>query len=182
MSFAGSSRLRLLAGAALVLTFVAGGLGGAAVERVKSARSPSAPVAQQPQRDSDCPPVRDPNRRRRTPYDDLGLTADQQTAVDSVLHSQGSKMDVLSRSARARQDSIFDQTRTLIRQILTPEQGQEMDHRRAAWMQRDSVRREERRQRCAAQAAQQGQQDQSQQGTTQPGRGDRGSPGRSRIP
>jgi hypothetical protein len=182
MSFAGSSRLRLLAGAALVLTFVAGGLGGAAVERVKHANPQAAPVAQQPQRDPDCPPVRDPNRRHRTPYDDLGLTADQQAGVDSVLHSQGRNMDALSRSARARQDSIFEQTRTLIRQILTPEQGKEMDRRRAAWMQRDSIRREERRQRCAAQAAQQGQQSQQGQGTTQPGRGDRGSPDRPRTP
>jgi len=177
MSFAGSGRIRLLAGAALVLTFVAGGLGGAAVERVQSARSPASPVAQQPQRDSDCPPVRDPNRRRRTPYDDLGLTADQQSAIDSVLHSQGRRMDALSRSARARQDSIFDQTRSLIRQILTAEQGQEMDRRRAAWAQRDSVRREERRQRCAAQAAQQG-----QQGNAQPGRDGRGPSERPRIP
>jgi hypothetical protein len=121
--------------------------------------------------------VRDPNRRRRTPYDDLGLTAEQQTAIDSVLHGQGRKMDALSRSARARQDSILDQTRSLVRQILTPEQGQEMNRRRAAWMQRDSIRREERRQRCAAQAAQQG-----QQGTAQSGRDDRGPSGRQRIP
>jgi hypothetical protein len=171
VSLGSSGRIRLLASAALLVTFVAGALGGAAVERVRSTSEPAIAAAPQQRRDDDCPPVRDPNRRRRTPYDDLGLSEAQKSSIDSVLHSQGAKMGAVSREERSRMESIVDGTRAAIRTMLTPEQQTEMDRRRTAWAQRDSTRREERRIRCAA-----------QQDSSQAGRQDSGPQERPRIP
>jgi hypothetical protein len=163
MSLATAGRIRLLAAAVLAITFVAGGLGGAAVERFARTENAIARPAPDERRDDDCDRRGDNDAgRRRSPYDYLDLSETQRAEIDRLLHRGGARMDSVSKIARARTDSVVSQIRADIRAVLTDEQRVEMDRRRAERMRRDSVQRAERRARCA-------QQEQQRQQGQQPG-------------
>jgi len=83
-----STRLRLMGGAVLGLVLVAGGMTGAAIDRAVSAREPAA----RNRRDQDeCARFRP--QRRRGPFDDLNLSAEQQQRVDAVLERRREQLD-----------------------------------------------------------------------------------------
>ncbi len=144
MSLAKGGRLQLLGVVALLLTFAAGAMGGVAVERVRRSKDPDPRTQQPDRRVDDCGRP----ASGHTPYDDLGLSDGQSAQIQGVLQKSRTRTDSLWQSYRPRWDSIIEGTRADIRTILTPEQRTEMDRRRTEWARRDSVRREERRQRC----------------------------------
>jgi hypothetical protein len=154
MSVAGAGRYKLLAGTALALTFLAGGLGGALVYREVHDREREARTAME-RRQQECPQQRtaaDERRRALWPYRDLGLTDAQADKIWAVVEAQGRRMDSLWQSNRPSMDSVVMQTRSSIREILTKEQQVQLDARRAERAKRDSVRREEFRRRCGEQS------------------------------
>jgi len=149
MALGAAGRARLLGVAVVVLTFTAGGLGGAAVERLLSAREPASISSRDRARgEIECEPRRSGNERRRSPYDALDLSADQKVQIDAVLQSQSARMDSVWRGSRPRMDSIIEQTRADVRALLTPSQIDELDRRRAERARQDSIRREEYRKKC----------------------------------
>lgn len=130
-------RLRLMGAGVLIVTFIVGGMGGAAVTRFLDARQP----ATAPEARDEC----DGREHRGSPYDGLGLTTDQQKSVDAVLERRKMQIDEVWKHQRPVLDSIVGQTRDEIRMILTQDQRDELDRRREA--------RKERAKRCEARAA-----------------------------
>lgn len=150
MSWTTGSRLRLLAGAVIALTFVAGGLSGAAMFRALHHTPEPTTRTQNERRPPDCPRTAEEQRLRDLrPYNNLGLTEEQTDQLLAILERRRVEIEEASRRARLPVDSMIDATRREIRSILTPEQVAEMDRRRARWIARDSARREENRRRCA---------------------------------
>ena len=155
MSLAAAGRLKLLAGTVLVLTFVAGGLGGAFVYRQAHDRDVEARRAASERRQPDCPQRRteaDERRRALWPYRDLGLSDQQADRIWAVVESSRAQMDSMWQSRRPMMDAMVDQTRASIRAILTDEQRSQLDTRRAERVKRDSIAREDFRRRCGEQS------------------------------
>lgn len=115
-----SRRARLLGIALLLATFVAGGLGGAAMTRALQATQ--APPAA-------GPPT--PCERRQRILDQLDLTAEQRAQVDRILERRRAETEHFWDSAGPRLRVITDSTRAEIRALLTPEQQAEYDRLRA---------------------------------------------------
>jgi Spy/CpxP family protein refolding chaperone len=155
MTLGPTGRTRLAGGAVLVLAFAAGGLGGAALERVRSAREPAADVVAERTRGNgeiDCDRYR---QRRRGPYGSLGLSDDQAAQIDRIFDEQRTQMDAFWVDAGPRMNRILDETRAEVRAVLTDEQRAEYDENRerrrvreAERERQDSIRRAEIRERC----------------------------------
>jgi Spy/CpxP family protein refolding chaperone len=116
-------RMRLLAIASLLLTFLAGGLVGTAVERARGARAWSPP-----------PPGAEPGRGRGGPDifeaggpldDRLRLTPRQRDTIQRIVQRDRQKADSLFREMRPRLRARFDSTRTAVEAVLTPQQREE---------------------------------------------------------
>jgi hypothetical protein len=151
MSLAAAGRLKLLAGAVVALTFVAGGMAGAFVYRQAHDRDVEARRAAAERREPECPQRRteaDERMRALRPYRDLGLTEEQADRIWAVVESSRQRMDSVWQSARPQMDANLEQTRSAVRAILTDDQRSRLDARRAERVKRDSLRREELRQRC----------------------------------
>ncbi len=153
MSQGRASRLRLAGAGVLVTTFLVGGLGGAALERVRTARSaadvvePPAPVeGRSGERRGDRGGRSDRNGDwqtdfwRRSDYGKLGLDSAQIEQINAVLIRQREQMDAYWKATRPAMDSIVEQTRAGMRAILTPAQQTELDRIRAE--RRERWRRE----------------------------------------
>jgi len=126
----------------LGLVLVVGGLGGAAIDRALA-------KDRRPERD-ECERFRPPQRHR--PYEDLGLTEDQEAQIDAALEKRKDQLDEFWKANGPRMDSIVSATRGELRDILTPEQRAEADRR-------NERRRAERRaleERCQQQVQQNG--------------------------
>lgn len=76
---------------------------------------------------------------RSAMYDDLGLTAAQRAAMDSVLDEKNRRVDSLLKPVRAQIDSVRANARTQFYRIFTPEQRAKFDMR----VRDDSLRREQ---------------------------------------
>lgn len=142
----GRSHLRLMGGAVLGLVLVVGGLSGAAITR---AITPKADEARQ--RD-ECERFRPNERRSRGPFDDLGLSAEQERGMDAVLEKRKNQLDEFWKVNKPRMDSIVNGARAELLEILTPEQRAEHNQRTERW-------RAERRaleERCAQKQTQGG--------------------------
>ena len=115
-------RLRLLALAVLVVTFVAGALMGVAYERVLRAGEPGGPPPMEGRRP---PPSRlfEPGG----PMASLNLTDEQRARIEAVLEEEGRKSDALLREVRPRMKARYDSTTAAIRGVLTPAQQAEFD-------------------------------------------------------
>lgn len=79
---------------------------------------------------------------RNTMYDDLGLTAAQRAAMDSVIDEKNRRVDSLLKPVRAQIDSVRNNARTQFYRIFTPDQRAKFDMRvREDSLRRDQVRR-----------------------------------------
>src|SRR5690242_4689637 len=79
---------------------------------------------------------------RNTMYDDLGLTASQRAAMDSVIDEKNRRVDSLLKPVRAQIDSVRNNARTQFYRIFTPAQRAKFDMRvREDSLRRDQVRR-----------------------------------------
>lgn len=121
-------RTRLLGFALLAITFVAGALSGAALERVLGAEEPG--------RESD----RTDRRERSYVIDGIDMSAEQRATIDSILDGRAERMRSVWREVEPRMDAITDSTRMDIMEVLTPAQ-------RAEYERALDARREERRKR-----------------------------------
>lgn len=127
----GPGRTRLLGVGLLVATFLAGGIGGAAVERRTSVVSvPAAPPAEVKGQGTEEDEDRQQNRRTRL-IDQVGLTPEQRVAIDSILHEGRENVDAYWKQWEPGYRALVDSTRAMVRAVMTPEQLAEYDRLRA---------------------------------------------------
>jgi hypothetical protein len=75
-------------------------------------------------------------------YDDLGLSASQRVALDSILDSRRCQMDSLFRPIKPVLDSLRAAAHQQVLSVLTPPQREKMERRRAEMEHDASARRE----------------------------------------
>lgn len=107
---------RLLAIVVLLLVALAGGLAGIALDRRVLLPRMFGP------RFEHGPGRHPPHEFRRRLGRELGLTADQQTRIDSIMSRQGRELRAIRRGVQPQLDSIISRTRREIDSVLTPEQ------------------------------------------------------------
>jgi Spy/CpxP family protein refolding chaperone len=105
---------------ALLLAAFAGGLAGVAIDRLvllpHMSRGSGFWHDRGPGR-----PSRDRDFRQRFARE-LGLTAEQQQRIDSIMDRQGREMRAVRRRVQPQVDSIVSRTRRELDVVLTPEQ------------------------------------------------------------
>jgi len=131
MKFTPGGRLRLIGAGVLVTTFLAGGLAGAAFRQSQLAASDAAPAVRAGERRGDRDgrtDNRDGDRRRSSIYDQLTLSADQDSMIDAIFARSGREADrVWRHEFRPIVDSLLNEARAEVREILTPEQTEHLD-------------------------------------------------------
>lgn len=103
----------------LTVTFVVGGLVGAAAHRVLEASSPPVPVAENSR--GGCA------ERDRDIFATLDLSPQQRVRVDEILERRRAQADAFWQESGPRLQELTDSTRAEIRRVLTPEQRAEYD-------------------------------------------------------
>lgn len=127
----GPGRTRLLGVGLLVATFLAGGIGGAAVERRTSVVSvPAAAPAEVRGQGTGQDEGRQENRRTRL-IDQVDLTPEQRAVIDSILHEGRENVDAYWKQWEPGYRALVDSTRAMVRAVMTPEQLTEYDRLRA---------------------------------------------------
>jgi Spy/CpxP family protein refolding chaperone len=115
------ARSRWIALAVLSATFLAGAMAGAATLKVVVDDR-----AEQPRRER-------PDARRAGPgerpsiFDQMGLTAAQKAAMDSIMEKRRREMDAFWKEHNAEVRAIVDSARAEIDRILTPEQRKKFE-------------------------------------------------------
>jgi Spy/CpxP family protein refolding chaperone len=109
-------RGRLLATVVLLLVALAGGLAGIALDRRVLLPRLFGPrfehgLGHHP-----------PREFRKRLARELGLTAEQQTRIDSIMSRQGQELRAIRRGVQPQLDSIISRTRRELDSVLTPEQ------------------------------------------------------------
>ena len=127
---------RLLGTVLLLVTFVAGALAGAAVERV--VRADDAPPRQR-----GGPEMKGGSRRLLQDEEfatQLGLTTDQREKIKAIMDRRDEQARKVWSDAEPRLKHVGDATRAEIQKVLTTAQVQklesEIENRRAAWRDR----------------------------------------------
>lgn len=126
----GVRRARLLGVALLGMTFVAGALSGAALERVLSSPEPVLSGGEGGWRRG---PRGGPPRESGVPpdiFDELGITPEQRQEIDAILQRRIVETGQFWEQYGPLLQAIVDSTRLEIREVLTPEQRAEYDRRR----------------------------------------------------
>jgi Spy/CpxP family protein refolding chaperone len=121
----------------LMVTFVAGGLVGAAANRVLEAR-PVTAAASAPDRGCE---------REQDVFERLDLSPQQRERVDEILARRREQADIFWQDAGPRLHELMDSTRAEIRNVLTPEQRAEYDRHRAERRERREREEQARRPR-----------------------------------
>lgn len=136
MLSAESRRSRLVGFALLMMTFLVGGLAGAAFTQVLNAREPTpAPAA------TACSAH---GRHRETALiEQLDLTPEQRARVDAILERRRAEAHAFWETEGKRLQTIVDSTRLEVSAVLTPAQQARYD----------ALRAELKRQRAAADSA-----------------------------
>lgn len=110
-------RVRLLGFGLLAVTFIAGALAGAAIDRAVS--SDSRTETRERQEDND--------RERSYIIDRVDMSEDQRATIDSILELRVHRMRDVWRQVAPRLDAITDSTRSEIMDVLTPEQREQYE-------------------------------------------------------
>jgi Spy/CpxP family protein refolding chaperone len=109
----------LLAGLVLLVAVMAGGIAGVAVDRLLLL--PSMHGGQGHGSGGPHGPPRDREFRQRFGRD-VGLTAEQQMKIDSIMDREGRELHAVRGQVQPRIDSIVSRTRRALDSVLTPEQ------------------------------------------------------------
>jgi hypothetical protein len=125
----GAGRTRLIGFALIVVTFLVGGLAGAAFDRVLTAESVRRDV---PRTDE----------RRGHIIDEVEMRPDQRAAIDVILERRSERMKAAWSEISPRLEAITDSARLEIMAILTPEQRAEYEARLQAWTEERERARE----------------------------------------
>lgn len=112
-------RVRLLGFSLLAITFVAGALAGAAIDRAVG-DEPQASEARQDRRGDD-------QRGRSWLIDRVEMSDAQRASIDSILELRAQRMRAVWREVEPQLDAISDSARAEIMAVLTPEQRAEYD-------------------------------------------------------
>ena len=105
---------RMVAAAALILLFGSGVVVGLAWDQTASASTPGQLRMEEPSERE--------GRRRRLIVDDVGLSAVQQDAVDSLVVFHRQRMSDLDAEFRPRYGAVIADLREEIKQVLTVDQ------------------------------------------------------------
>jgi Spy/CpxP family protein refolding chaperone len=118
----------LLAALVLLVALFVGGVAGVALDRHVLLPRMFRPGLQHfPWR----PPPRDRTFRNRFAKE-VGLSAEQQTRIDSIMDRQGEELRAVRSKVQPQLDSIIGRTRRELESVLTPEQrrkAEEIRHR-----------------------------------------------------
>jgi Spy/CpxP family protein refolding chaperone len=136
------TRPKLVAFSLLFVTFVVGGLSGAALNSAASARelpADKAPAVERPVHDERGPHgARGSNggsererSRRRAWLDDIGATEEQRAQIDAILEERRRQMDAVIKEQEPRMQAIIAASNAEVMNVLTPEQREKMEQRRA---------------------------------------------------
>lgn len=115
-------RVRLLGFSLLGITFLAGALAGAAIDRVIGEEAPPA-EARQDRRDGG-------SRDRSYLIDRVEMSDAQRASIDSILELRAQRMRAVWREVEPQLDAISDSARAEILAVLTPEQRAQYDELR----------------------------------------------------
>jgi hypothetical protein len=134
----GAGRMRLLGFVLIAVTFLVGGMAGAAVDRVLTADTVrrAAPA----------------DEGRGHVIDQVPMTAEQRATIDGILERRSERMKAAWSEISPRLEAITDSARMEIMTVLTPEQRADYELRLEARLrereqerQREEERAEERR-------------------------------------
>jgi Spy/CpxP family protein refolding chaperone len=121
----GRGRGPMTAGLVLLLTALAGGLAGVAVDRLVLLPHMFGGRDFGPRGRHGPPP---PNHEFRDRFaHDLGLTDDQQVRIDSIMDRQMREVRAIRSQVQPRVDSIISGARRELDAVLTPEQRQKAE-------------------------------------------------------
>ncbi len=112
-------RVRLLGFGVLAVTFIAGALTGAVIDRALTTDRP----ASESRRDSDD----DDDRDRSYIIDRVEMSRNQRATIDSILDVRVRRMRTVWREVEPRLDAITDSARAEIMGVLTPDQRAEYE-------------------------------------------------------
>jgi Spy/CpxP family protein refolding chaperone len=126
-------RVRLLGFGVLAVTFLAGALVGAVIDR---ALTSSTPVAEARTERSD-------DRERSYIIDRVEMSEGQRATIDSILEQRVRRMRAVWREVEPELDAITDSARTEIMGVLTPDQRAEYESMLRRRSDRDDDRRGE---------------------------------------
>ena len=165
------------AGGVLVVTLVAGFLLGAVWSRTSSAQAePGAPTAPAAVAAEEADEDRGGETRRRgLIVERVGLSAEQQVQVDSIVGHSRTMMRQLRADYRTGYGELIESTRSSIKAVLTPEQAEEYDALLNDFDRRRELDDERERERSRSDAR-----DRSQNDQERPQRDDRDGDGRAR--
>ena len=107
-------RMRLLGVGLLFVTFLAGALSGAALDRVLTADD-GEPATRERSHDED-------GRSRSYVIDAIDMSDEQRGTIDAILEARTERMRSVWREVEPRLEAITDSARTEIMDVLTPEQ------------------------------------------------------------
>jgi Spy/CpxP family protein refolding chaperone len=130
-SLFGAGRTRLMGFTIIVVTFLVGGLAGAAFDRVLTAESVrrDAPRSEE---------------RRGHIIDQVDMEPEQRAAIDVILERRSERMKAAWSEISPRLEAITDSARLEIMAVLTPRQREEYEARLQAWSEeRERARQEE---------------------------------------
>lgn len=114
-----TGKLRLLSLVVLLGTFFAGSLAGAAFTRVVNA---DQAVQSQPEKKAEQPE----KKKRRSIFDELGLTPQQDSQIHAIMKQTEPKTDSMWREFRPRIRAVIDSAHAEIDNVLKPEQRQQL--------------------------------------------------------
>ena len=117
-------RVRLLAFAALLVTFFVGALAGLAYERVLNAREPVPGTMRDRPAFDRRPMIFAPGGRMA---EQLDLTPVQQDRINRILEEDRAKAGAVFEEMEPRLRARYDSTNAAIRAVLTPEQQREFE-------------------------------------------------------
>jgi Spy/CpxP family protein refolding chaperone len=110
-------RVRAQGIALVIVAFVAGGLGGMALERVRAAGDEPHMRPRVVRMHDGLPPG----------FADLELTADQRQRIHAIMEARRHTTDSVLEASLPRLRATFDSVREEIRAVLTPEQRERFD-------------------------------------------------------
>jgi hypothetical protein len=129
----GPGRMRLLGFGLIAVIFLAGGMAGAAMDRVLTGETV--------RRDAPA------EGERGHVIDQVEMTAGQRVAIDAILDRRSERMKAAWAEISPRLEAITDSARMEIMQVLTPEQRAEYERRLESRVadreRRDRARRNE---------------------------------------
>lgn len=152
---------RAAAGGVLFVTLVAGFLLGAVWSRTSSAQAePGAPTAPAAVAAEEADEDRGRETRRRgLIVERVGLSAEQQVQVDSIVGHSRTMMRQLRTDYRTGYGELIESTRSSIKAVLTPEQAAEYDALLNDFDRRRDLEDERERERSRSEARDRSQND-----------------------